>query len=53
MYTTKQVGEALGLKQDTIKKYIQKGYIEATMIGKTWVISDQELKRLKKKYSSK
>lgn len=38
--------ELLQLQPDTIRKRLQNGSIKATKIGKTWRISNEEVKRL-------
>lgn len=49
LYTTKQASEYLGIHQDTVRHYINNGYLKAQKLGEQWVIKKKELdKRLKK-----
>lgn len=49
MYTTKQLAEKLGLKQKTVQKYCQLGYIKAIKIGRDWLITEEQLQEYLKK----
>lgn len=42
MYGTKEAADLLGVKQDTVKKYCKK-FSLGIKIGKTWILSDEEL----------
>lgn len=48
LYTTKQAGEYLGIHQDTVRNYINNGYINAKKLGNQWVITKKELDKRKK-----
>lgn len=46
-YTTKEAGELLGLSPRSITKYAEQRIIEATKMGRDWVITAEELERFK------
>lgn len=47
MYTTQQLADYLKLARQTIIVYIHRGKIEAKKLGRDWVISQKEARRIK------
>lgn len=46
-YTTKEAGELLGLSPRSVTKYAELGQIEATKVGRDWIITAEGLERFK------
>ena len=46
-YTTKEAGELLGLSPRSVTKYAEQRIIEATKVGRDWIITAEELERFK------
>lgn len=46
-YTTNEAGPLLGVKPQTITRYIELGQVKAEKIGRDYVISAEELDRFK------
>lgn len=44
LYTLKEVGELLGVQQQTVSKYIQQGKMKARVIGGAKYVSEENLK---------
>lgn len=44
-YTAKELAELLKLNIDTIRRYLRTGKIKASKFGKTYRVSDEDLKR--------
>lgn len=44
LYTLKEVGELLGVQQQTASKYVQEGKIKARVIGGVKYVSEEGLK---------
>lgn len=44
LYTLKEVGELLGIQQQTVSKYVQQGKIKARVIGGAKYVSEDNLK---------
>lgn len=57
LYTTKEAAEKLKYTTDaSIRKLIQRGQLNAEKFGKVWVISEEELgkiKRIRKRYAQR
>lgn len=43
IYTTRQVAEKHGLKEGTIRRFIERGQLKATKFGTTYMITDADL----------
>ena len=43
-YTTKQIAEMYGLKEGTIRQFINRKQLEATKVGTTYIITPEQLK---------
>lgn len=43
--TLKTAAELLGVSPETLRVQVHKGRLEATLIGKTWVVTDREVDR--------
>ena len=43
-YTTKQIAEMYGLKENTIRVFINRGQLEATKVGTTYIVTPEQLK---------
>ena len=46
LYTLKEVGELLGVQQQTVSKYVQQGKLKARVIGGAKYVSEENLKEL-------
>lgn len=44
LYTLKEVGELLGVQQQTVSKYVQQGKLKARVIGGAKYVSEENLK---------
>ena len=44
LYTLKEVGELLGVQQQTVSKYVQRGKLKARVIGGAKYVSEENLK---------
>lgn len=44
LYTLKEVGELLGVQQQTVSKYVQHGKLKARVIGGAKYVSEENLK---------
>lgn len=44
LYSLKEVGELLGVQQQTVSKYIQQGKLKARVIGGAKYVSEENLK---------
>ena len=44
LYTLKEVGELLGVQQQTVSKYVQQGKLKARVIGGAKDVSEENLK---------
>lgn len=44
-FTCEQAAAKLGMKPDTVRRYVHRGLIEAGLIGDVYLISQQELSR--------
>ena len=44
LYTLKEVGELLGVQQQTASKYVQQGKLKARVIGGSKYVSEENLK---------
>ena len=44
LYTLKEVGELLGVQQQTASKYVQQGNLKARVIGGAKYVSEENLK---------
>lgn len=53
IHTIKEVAEALDLSEQHTRLKIRLGQIKATKKGRDWLISDDELIRLKEEYDKK
>lgn len=42
-YTTKEIAEKYGLKENTIRVFINRGQLEATKVGTTYIITPEQL----------
>ena len=51
-YTTQQVADILQLKPKTIREYIKQGKIRAYKIGRSWRITEEDLKEFITKESN-
>ena len=51
-YTTQQVADILQLKPKTIREYIKQGKIRAYKIGKSWRVTEEDLKEFITKESN-
>lgn len=48
MFTIEEVANELKLHKMTIYRMIERGWIKAIKIGKSWRITEKELKKLKR-----
>lgn len=46
LYTTVEAGNRLGLCSGTVQAYIRQGRLTAIKKGKTWLIEEEDLKKL-------
>jgi excisionase family DNA binding protein len=53
MYSTKEVGERLGLSQDHVRLLARKGIIEAKKLGRDWVVLSLDYKRKRRPKTKK
>lgn len=44
LYTLKEVGDLLGVQQQTVSKYVQQGKLKARVIGGAKYVSEENLK---------
>ena len=47
LYTLKEVGELLGVQQQTVSKYVQQGKLKARVIGGAKYVSEENLKEFR------
>ncbi len=45
LYNLKEVSEKVGLSVTTLKAYVGRGTLKARKIGRTWHVSEDELRR--------
>ena len=43
--TLAEAGDRLGLSPSTLRKQVHNGKLRATMVGKTWTVTERELER--------
>lgn len=44
-YSTKEVAEKIGVNEQTIRRHIREGLLKATQNGKSYIITEQNLKK--------
>lgn len=42
-FTTKQIAEKHGLKEGSIRSYIERGQLKATKVGTTYIVTPEQL----------
>lgn len=48
LLTTAQVADLLGVKPDTVKRYIHRGLIKASKFGRDWLIAPEAVEQYAK-----
>jgi excisionase family DNA binding protein len=46
--TLAEAGERLGLSASTLRNQVKNGRLRATMIGKTWTVTEREIERYRR-----
>ena len=46
--TLAQAGDRLGLSAATLRKQVHNGKLRATLVGKTWTVTEREVERYRK-----
>lgn len=45
LLTLAEAGDRLGLSASTLRNQVKRGRLHATLIGKTWVVTEREVER--------
>ncbi len=45
LLTLAEAGDRLGLSASTLRNQVKRGRLRATLVGKTWVVTERELER--------
>ena len=53
LYTLKEVGELLGVQQQTASKYVQQGKLKARVIGGAKYVNEENLKEFLREVDTK
>ena len=50
LLTLAQAGELLGLSATTLRVQVKRGRLEATLYGKTWLVTEDEVERYRREH---